>query len=255
VVAGVGEQTRLEHRFSQFLDEQRHPVGLGHDLRTYLGRQSLLSDHPLHHRRPVIQAEPGERQRAYVRLTRPRRREIGSEGDDHQHRQVRDALDGQGQKLLRRRVDPVHVLVDHQNRLVRRERHELVHERFERQLLLALRGQIERRVTLAGRHAEQRGDQRHRTLELVRPACQQSFQLVEARLGRITAREGRGALQMLDHRMQRAGLVIRGALVGQPDMRLAGDALAQLTDQTRLADAGLAGKQHHLAFALAHLPP
>ncbi len=46
VVARVREQARFEHRLGQLLDEQRHAVGLGHDLRRDLVRQRLVPDHP-----------------------------------------------------------------------------------------------------------------------------------------------------------------------------------------------------------------
>ena len=60
---------------------------------------------------------------------------------------------------------------------------------------------------------------------------------------------------MLDHRVQRTGLVIRRALVRESEMGLGGDALAQLPHEARLADPGLAREQHHLALAVLRLPP
>ena len=38
-------------------------------------------------------------------------------------------------------------------------------------------------------------------------------------------------------------------------MRLSGHALLERSDQAGLADAGLAGDEHHLSFALLCLPP
>ena len=72
MVAGVGEQARLEHGLGQLLDEQRHAVGLGHDLRRDLVRQRLGADHPLDQGGALAPAEPGQRQRADVRLSRAR---------------------------------------------------------------------------------------------------------------------------------------------------------------------------------------
>ena len=48
----------------------------------------------------------------------PRRAELRPEGDDREHRQALDALDRQAEQLLRGRVDPVHVLVGEQHRLL-----------------------------------------------------------------------------------------------------------------------------------------
>jgi len=38
------EQAPLEHRFGQFLDKERHPVGLGDDLRRHLRGQRPAGD-------------------------------------------------------------------------------------------------------------------------------------------------------------------------------------------------------------------
>ena len=42
MVAGVGQEPELEHRLGQLLDEQRHAVGLGHDLRRDLRPAALV---------------------------------------------------------------------------------------------------------------------------------------------------------------------------------------------------------------------
>jgi hypothetical protein len=49
VITGVSQQTGFQHRLGQLLDEQRHAVGLGHDLRGHLCRQGLGSDNLLDH--------------------------------------------------------------------------------------------------------------------------------------------------------------------------------------------------------------
>jgi hypothetical protein len=76
-------------------------------------------------------------------------------------------------------------------------------------LLLALRGQRGQSVAIRRRQAEQRRDQRHRAVELIGATRQQRLELIEPRLGRIVALEASSALQLLDHRMQRAGRVVR----------------------------------------------
>ena len=38
------EQACFQHRLGQFLDEKRHPVGLGDDLRRHFARQRLAGD-------------------------------------------------------------------------------------------------------------------------------------------------------------------------------------------------------------------
>jgi hypothetical protein len=254
-VARVPEEAGLEHRLGQLLDEQRHAVGLGHELRGDLVRQGLSPDDPVDQSGALTPAQPPQREGAYLRATGPRRRKLRSKRDDGQHRQALRALHRQAQELLSGRVDPLHVLVHHQHRLLRRQPCELIQQRFERQLLLALRRQVQRRVAFAGRNPEQRRDQRHGSIELVRAAGQEALELGEPRLGRIVALETGGALQAFDQRVQRTGLVIGGALVGKSEMGLGGDALAQLAHQARLANPRLAREQHHLALALARLAP
>ena len=155
-----------------------------------------------------------------MRQAGPGRLKLRPEDDDAQHRQALDALDRQAQKLLRGRVDPVHVLVVQKDRRFGREPLELVDQHFQGPPFLALRRQVERRIAITSRDAEQRGDQRHRLMELVCAARQQDLQLVEPHLGRIIAGKTGRALQLLDHRMQRAGLVIGGAIVGKPQVGL-----------------------------------
>jgi hypothetical protein len=150
-------------------------------------------------------AEPRERERADVR-PRPGRDELRPGRNQQQRRQARHALDREVEQLLCGRVEPVRVLVGEQHRPFRRDPFEPVEERRERQLLLALRGQIERRVATFRRRAEQRRDQRHRLIQPVGAARQQCFVLLELFFGAIAGCETCRALQLLDQRMQRTGV-------------------------------------------------
>jgi hypothetical protein len=190
-----------------------------------------------------------------MRLRRPRWAELRPVGDQQKHRQALEALDGQAQKLLRGRVAPVHVLIGEQHRLRRREPFELLEQRRQRQLLLALRSQIERRVAAFRRQAEQRRDQRHRLLRPVGAARQEGFELGESRLGRLVARESGRALHLLDQRMQRTGRVVRRALVEQAYVGLVLEPRAHFPHQTRLANSGLAGQQDDMPLAVFGLLP
>jgi hypothetical protein len=230
-------------------------VGLGDDLRGDFGGQGFGSDHLVHHRGAVAAAEPGQGQRADVRLPRPGWAEFRPERDQQKHHQARDALDREFQKLLRGRVNPVHVLVGEQRRLFPRKPFELIDQYFQRQLLLALRRHLGQRVPLTGWNVEQRCDQRHRHVEPVCAARQNGLELAEPGLRRIVARKARSALELLDDGVQRAGRVMGRALAEQADVRLVLKLLAKLAHQARLADPGLAGEQHDLAFAIPRLPP
>jgi hypothetical protein len=157
-----------------------------------------------------------------VWLSRTRQRELRPEGDQQHHRQALDALDRQPQQLLRGRIAPVHVLIGQQYRLCGGQALELIDQCFQRQLLLALRRHLERWVAAFCRQAEQRSDQRHRLIEAVGAARQQRLQLGQLHLGRLVALQAGGALELLDHRMEGAGRMMRRALVEQADVGLVG---------------------------------
>ena len=149
----------------------------------------------------------------------------------------------------------MHVLVGQKDRLPGREPLDLADQHFQCQLLLALRRQLGQLVALAGRNAEQRCDQRHRRDEPVRTARQKRHELVQPSLRRILALEAGGALQLLDDGVQRTGRVMGRALAEEADVGLVLEPLAQLAHQARFADPGLTREQHHLALAVARLPP
>jgi hypothetical protein len=190
-----------------------------------------------------------------VRLRRPGLCEFRSKGDQREHRQALDALDHEPDQFLRGRVAPVHVLVGEQHRLRRREPVQLVDQRFQRQLLPTLRAQLGQRGATLCRQAEQRRNQRHRLVQPVAAAREQRLELGQSGVGRIARRKAGGALQLRDHGVQRAGRVMRRALVEQAQMRLALEPFTHLAHETRLADARFARQEHHLALAVFDLLP
>ncbi len=80
-------------------------------------------------------------------------------------------------------------------------------------------------------------------------------QLVERGIAGIAALDPGGALELLDHRLERTVAVIGQALVAQQAVRAVFQPLAQALDDARLADAGLAGQQHDVALAVTGLLP
>jgi hypothetical protein len=142
------------------------------------GRQGLGSDHLLHHERALASPEPGQTQRADLRLGRPRRSELPPKSKHAQHRHPLDALNHEVQKLQGSRVDPVPVLVDHEGRAIGRKSLELIDQHLQCALLLALRREVEGRVPIMRRHPEQRRYERRRLIELVGAARQQRLQLI-----------------------------------------------------------------------------
>src|ERR1700722_20154404 len=62
-------------------------------------------------------------------------------------------------------------------------------------------------------------------------------------------------LHLADNRIERTIGVLRGAKIAQAGMRLGSQAVEQSCRQSRLADAWLAGEQHHLSLARFGLRP
>ncbi len=177
----------LDHRLGQFLDKERHPVGALDDLVDDIRRQCPeIAGEPMHEGRPLAAAEPVERQHRHLRLSGPGRLELGAERCDQQHRQARDPLDGKVEHLARGRIDPMHILEDHQYRLPPRQRLELAQQRRQCPLLLALRAEVERREALAAGKRQHLGDQR-RVVARFRPVAEQHLQLFQLRRRRVVA--------------------------------------------------------------------
>ena len=78
-----------------------------------------------------------------MRLAAPGVLKLGAEGDDEQDRQPRYPIDRQVEQLARGRVDPMRVLEDHQDGPAPRQGFELMQQRLEQHLALALRAEVE----------------------------------------------------------------------------------------------------------------
>ena len=72
---------------------------------------------------------------------------------------------------------------------------------------------------------------------------------------RVVARETQGALEIVDDRVERAVDVVGRALQAQAGRVIGLDTAAQFAQDAALADARLAGQQHHLAFAVLRQVP
>ena len=178
---------------------------------------------------PWRRPKPAHGQRGHVRLAGPGRLELRPEGDQHQHRQLPDALDHQAQQLERRRVDPVHVLVQRQHRLLRRQARELVDQRLQASAASAPPGvSVERRIALAGRDPEQGGEQRHRPRPAGRSTgASSASSLASCASGGVVAIEPRRPLQQPHDGVQRAVGVIGRAVLAERRVWLGAEALAQ----------------------------
>ena len=140
----------LEHCLGQFLDKERNSVGLGDDLRHYLGGQWPAGD-MLGQGRDLGGGQAVERYAGDVRQPGPGRLVFRPEGDQHQYRQGAEPLDHQIEHFERGRIGPVGVLEQHQDRLLSRQCFELVEQGRQGQAALLRGTQCERRIAVAGR--------------------------------------------------------------------------------------------------------
>ena len=254
-VARIDQQVRLQDRLGQLLDEQRHAVGPGDDLLDHLERQRLAAGDALDHGGRLTMAQPAERERADVRIAAPGRREVGPKDHHQQDRQALDPIDDLLEQLDRGGVDPMRVLEDHQHRIAAGEPGQLIEQGGEHLGAVLLRREVERRIAALGRDRQERRQQRCRLPRARARLAEQGLQLLELDRGRIVAAEIGGALELVEHRIERAAGVEGRAEVVQVDARLLLQLLAQALDEARLADPGLARQQHHLALAVLGLAP
>jgi len=110
-------------------------------------RESLAGD-LCYQQNPVAPVQAVERQHRDPRLANPGWLELGAKRHDQQNRQAANALDSKVEQLARGRVDPMHVLKDHQHRLPVRQALELPDQRLQCPLLLALWAEIRQWMSL-----------------------------------------------------------------------------------------------------------
>jgi hypothetical protein len=85
--------------------------------------------------------------------------------------------------------------------------------------------------------------------------CEQPHQLVELCFWPVLARETRAAFELRDEGVERAVLMVRRAEIAQAVMWLRSEVLGKCCREPRLADAWLAGDQHHPSFTALRLLP
>ncbi|HEX6015783.1 MAG TPA: hypothetical protein VFY87_29060 [Geminicoccaceae bacterium] len=166
-----------------------------------------------------------------MRLAGPRRLKLRAEGDQDEDRQLRDALDHEAQELERRWVDPVHVLIQRQHRVPRRQGGELVDQRLQDPPLLHLRRERQCRIALSGRHPEQGGEQGHDLVQPVARASEHRLELGELLFRRIIAIEPRRPFQQADHGVERTVGMIWRAVMAERRVWLVTEPLAQHPNQ------------------------
>jgi hypothetical protein len=88
-------------------------------------------------------SKPVEREACHMRLSSPRRGELGAESYDEQHWKSFNLVHRSIEHFQARRIDPVCIFDDHQHRSLSSQSRELCRQGFQRSLSALLGGQIE----------------------------------------------------------------------------------------------------------------
>src|SRR5262249_34545133 len=149
--------------------------------------QRLPSDYMADHFLTLPGRQAIEANKAHLRATDPRRRELGAKSNDRQHPHGGHPIDKQVQCLARGGVTPVDVLKNHQHGLSCCQALGLRYERVKRSSLPLLGREIEWRVAVAHWYRHQIGEQRSGFTEVICRLGEKRFELVKAFLGSILA--------------------------------------------------------------------
>ena len=104
--------------------------------------------------------KPIERHACHMGLFNPWRVELAAESDGEQHWKSLNSINSPIKRLKTRRIDPMHILENHQHRLLACQRRELWRQSFQRLCLTLLRGQFERRIASVVRQRQHLRKQR-----------------------------------------------------------------------------------------------
>jgi hypothetical protein len=132
------KQARLQDGFGELLHEERHPVGLGDDLRDDLPWQLLSARHAHSHRLRLRGIQSRQREARHHRLGYPAWFELGSMRHD-QKRSKRRALEQMIDRLECGGIGPVQILEQHQQGVVPAASLQQIGQCPQRVVLLPLR--------------------------------------------------------------------------------------------------------------------
>ena len=126
-----------------------------------------------------------------MRLSRPRRIELGTESYDQERRKGLNSIHGPTERFQARGVGPMCVLKDHQHWLLTCQTGKLCRQRLQRSLSALLRCEVECWIASIGRQRQHLGKQRG-VLFGGRGLCKQRIELVEFRLRGVVVRQPGG---------------------------------------------------------------
>ena len=232
------------HRLGQFLQIERHAVRALRDAAHDFAGQVAGARHATDEILGLAATDRFQLDQRRVLLEAPRRLELLPARHQQHHRPVADTPDEQVEQLARGRIDPVRVVDDHQPRLRAGQPPQVAGDALQQHL--AQPPCIGRRpgARAVHRHCQQFRNQRSGADAALAVLRQERLEALE-RLG-IGAIEPRGPPQPLQDRVQRAALMLRGAIVAQQQRRIRPYPAGEFESHARLADTGVAAHDHHL---------
>ena len=200
---GVLDETALDHHGGQFLDEQRHPVGLGDDLPHQLVGQRFAAGHLVGHGRDIATAQARQAKRGGMAEAGPRRLILQTMGNQQKHPPTR-GLGGQTiEHFLGRGIDPMGVLEDQQDRARARQPGQLIGEHLGGLDFLFARGHPRSRIAVAGLDRQQWRQHAGGARYIGGSQREDGLQLAEFGLVVVAANNAGRALELLNNRVER----------------------------------------------------
>ena len=135
---------RFQHGLRHFLNEQRDAVSALDNVLPNALRQRLVARDAVDHGNDFALPKPVEREGSDEGPTNPRRFELGSVRDNQQNPKSSQPVYRPTKRLKACRVDPMHILENHQHRIRSRQCLHLRSKCFYGSLSSLLRSQIER---------------------------------------------------------------------------------------------------------------
>ena len=242
----LGQVPLLGHRPRQLLEEERVTVRPVEDGAHERLRQLRAGDHVAHQREAVALAQRRQHDRRHALRRTPAGPPVRPVGGDEQHRGVLQVVDEPREVLVGRRVDPVQVLDDDQQRppAAGLEQHET--QRVQRALAHAL----QRRVVERGEavlDAEQLQQQRRALLGVQSQRLQRRARLGRHRVRRVALLDAALAAHEIEDRQVGNRRAVRAAARLQRRHLDAAERAPELVEQPRLAAAGVADDAHQAA--------
>jgi hypothetical protein len=165
VPGGLASITPLQDHLRHFFDEERHPIGGGHNLLPHGGRHLVFSQHQANHLLHQLRPEPIECHVRDMGPHHPRRPHRGPAREYGEERCCGALIDEQLQEFEARWIDPVQIFHNEEHGVLGGQPQDKSEQRFKGLLAPMLGCQGQRRiVVLRQGQRQQVSQERHRLL-------------------------------------------------------------------------------------------